>query len=1178
VQALFGVPLDTLMQRLLVCSIAAAALVTLLALRRPILLKIGMRNVPRRRLRMVLIVFGLMLATTFISAALAVGDTISTAVRSVAVYNYGRVDEIVSGGHGALGLFPQSAFDVVQRGLAGDPDVAGVAPALEEDNLLLADETSRQVRSKVTALAIPPGAEDGFDGMRDASGAALPSSDLNPTEVYLNRTLGSLLNAKPGDLIYVYSQRWPQRRYAFHVRGIIAKSGLVGDTPTFVAPLATFQQIEHDPDGINRIFVANSGDGLSGVALSDGITERIYSTLGGELFLKCPANGAPGYGSPGAFGACPAVVGAGYNTNQPGSVVIRLNQSARDFYNLSVNEVKENGVRLSEAADDIFTRIFTLFALFSLAIGVLLIFLIFVLLAAERRAEMGVSRAIGVQRDQLIMLFLFEGSFYDLIASLIGIGVGVGLGIGIVLLLSPVLAQSGFPLSAQLNPRSMIIAYCLGALFTLGTIIASSWLISRMTIVQAMKNLPEPPRPSASLASLSARALTRVLAALGLGDGNEVPWRAALALPADLARLCWGLTTRGIAPLLLGMLLLQRGVDAQRLPLFSFGLSLAIIGAALVLRWLIFWLPTLYRAVGPLPGVSVAPRPPQAVETAAKGVPPPSPPARTPHPQVRGLDRQLAWGRRCRELGDRMAAAVAGLGLLLYWGLPYDALASLGFPRFSGGIEVFFFSGIMMVFGAIWALAFNADLLLLPVTWLLRGLRKIGFILHTALVYPLHYRFRTGVNLVMFTLVIFTMTVMAVISNSVASSYGSVTNYTGGFDIQAQPYFSAIPNIHTAIEHAPGVNPNEFASVGAETQAAVGVIQFSAPHPRWSYYPIDVVDGGFLDGLGNHLVARAPGFATDADVWKALRDHPGYALIDSRALLPPPGSPYNQFIPSLGPDQLGTLKAIYASVTQSIGPLPGDYDDYLYRFYGALRGDKTIPATPLWINDIRGGKPIKVTVIGVVDNTDGLHYGLVTSKATFAPSEVGLPPLPLETQSYYFKMRSGADAHAAALALGSAFLDNGLETTVLADLAVNVNGSRIFIAQVLLGVVGLTLLLGVAALAVTGTRAVVERRQQIGMLRALGYQRWAVQASFLLEFLLIGVAGTLIGLALGLLLCSNVFAANFFEQYQTGLEFLVPWGELGVITLCAFAASLLAAFLPAWQAGRVAPADALRYE
>ncbi len=1107
------------MQRLLVAAVAAAALVALLALRRPILLKIGLRNVPRRRLRMVLIVFGLMLATTFISAALAVGDTISTAVRSVAVYNYGRVDEIVSGGSGDLGLFPQDVYALLQAGLAGDSNVAGVAAALQEDNLLLADETSRQVRSRVTALAIPPGAEEGFDGMRAADGTHLSSSDLGSYEIYLNRSLGGLLNAQPGDTVYAYSLRWPDKRFAFTVRGIIAKSGLVGDSPTFILPLATLQQIEHSPGSINRVFVANRGDGLSGVELSDAVADHIRVLLY-RLSWQEISNAPP-------VGAFPATI-------SPGRA-----------FDLHVNEVKQNGVRLAEAADDVFTRIFTLFALFSLAIGVLLIFLIFVLLAAERRAEMGVSRAIGMQREQLIMLFLFEGSFYDLLASLIGIAVGVGLGVMLILLLSPVLAQAGYPLSAQLQPRSMVIAYCLGALFTLGTIIASSWMISRMTIVQAMKNLPEPPRPSPSLAVLLRRVLMRLMEALGLGEGDERPWHAALALSGDVARLCWGLTTRGITLLLAGVVVLQQGVDTARVSLFSFGLSLAIIGAALTLRWFILWLPALYWAVGPL---------------------------------AQRQERLLLWERRCREVGGRVTAAWAGLGLLLYWGLPYDALASLGFPRFSGGIEMFFFSGVMMVFGAVWALAFNADLLLRPLTWLLRGLRRIGFILHTALVYPLHYRFRTGVNLVMFTLVIFTMTVMAVISNSVASSYGSVTNYTGGFDIQARPFFKAIPNIRAAVAHAPGVNENDFESVSTQTTAVVSVIQLSAQYPQWSYYPVSVVDGAFLEGLGNRLVARAPGFATDADVWKALREHAGYALIDSRALRPPPGSPRSEYIPSLGPDQLETLKAIYASTLQELGSLPSNYRDYLYRFEGALRGDTTIPATPIWVRDVRGGQAIKITIIGVVDNTDGQHYGLVTSPTTFAPAVEGLPPLPAEAQSYFFKTRPDVDAREAALALGSAFLENGLETTVLADLAVNVNGTRIFIAQVLLGVVGLTLLLGVAALAVTGTRAVVERRQQIGMLRALGYQRWAVQASFLLEFLLVGVAGTLIGLALGLLLCRNVFAANFFEQYQTGLEFLVPWGELGVIALCAFAASLLAAFLPAWQAGRVAPADALRYE
>jgi putative ABC transport system permease protein len=598
--------------------------------------------------------------------------------------------------------------------------------------------------------------------------------------------------------------------------------------------------------------------------------------------------------------------------------------------------------------------------------------------------------------------------------------------------------------------------------------------------------------------------------------GDLPPRRAALSLPGDVLAIAWGLTTRGIVPLFVGRLLLLQGIDEYQIAPFSLGLSLILVGAALVVRWLIVCLPGWYRAVGSL---------------------------RRATPQ-----QMLHWQRRCLELGDRVAAAVAGLGLLLYWGLPYDTLVSLGFPRFGGGIEVFFFSGVMMVAGAIWALAFNADLLLLPLIWLLRGLRKLGFILHTALVYPLHYRFRTGVNLVMFTLVIFTMTVMAVISNSVASSYGNIAHYTGGYDIQGRPFFRPIADIHSEIMQAPGINPSDFESVGSETIDLAGVIQFSAPYPRWYISPINIVDGGFLDGLGDHLVARAPGFASDAAVWQALRDHPGYALIDSRSLPPEPDSHFTGYIPSLGNDDLAAYEAVYNEVAARLG---GFAQDYEYQFSGAYQGDTTIPATPLWVSDIRGGTPVKLTIIGVVDNLDGLHSGLVTSQQSFAPALADKPPLPLETQRYFFKVRPGIDAHAEAVALGSAFLDNGLETTVLADLVVDTNGTRIFISQILLGVVGLTLLLGLAALAVTGTRAVVERRQQIGMLRALGYQRWSVQLSFLLEFLLVGIAGIGIGMSLGLVLCRNVFAANFFEQYQTGILLLIPWQELGIIALAA---------------------------
>ncbi|HVU69420.1 MAG TPA: FtsX-like permease family protein [Ktedonobacteraceae bacterium] len=148
---------------------------------------------------------------------------------------------------------------------------------------------------------------------------------------------------------------------------------------------------------------------------------------------------------------------------------------------------------------------------------------------------------------------------------------------------------------------------------------------------------------------------------------------------------------------------------------------------------------------------------------------------------------------------------------------------------------------------------------------------------------------------------------------------------------------------------------------------------------------------------------------------------------------------------------------------------------------------------------------------------------------------------------------------------------------MLEDEIWSARGPRILLSDVLLGVVGLTLLLGVAALAITGTRAVIERRQQIGMLRALGCKRRLIQGAFLCESFFIGLIGSLSGVSLGLVLAHNIFAVNFFEQFHTGLTFSIPWSELGLIVGVALLASLLAALLPAWQAGRVTPTEALRY-
>ena len=67
-----------------------------MALLRPIIVKLGLRNVPRRRSQSALIVLGLTLSTVIITASLATGDTLQYSVREHAVDAYGEIDEVLA--------------------------------------------------------------------------------------------------------------------------------------------------------------------------------------------------------------------------------------------------------------------------------------------------------------------------------------------------------------------------------------------------------------------------------------------------------------------------------------------------------------------------------------------------------------------------------------------------------------------------------------------------------------------------------------------------------------------------------------------------------------------------------------------------------------------------------------------------------------------------------------------------------------------------------------------------------------------------------------------------------------------------------------------------------------------------------------------------------------------------
>lgn len=131
--------------------------------------------------------------------------------------------------------------------------------------------------------------------------------------------------------------------------------------------------------------------------------------------------------------------------------------------------------------------------------------------------------------------------------------------------------------------------------------------------------------------------------------------------------------------------------------------------------------------------------------------------------------------------------------------------------------------------------------------------------------------------------------------------------------------------------------------------------------------------------------------------------------------------------------------------------------------------------------------------------------------------------------------------------------------------------------------VGLIILVAALNIVSTLVLTVKDKTRDLGTLRALGATRSQVMQLFLAQGLLIGVLGTLAGCAAGLSLCwwldaYQVIALPSDVYYLSFVPFKVRLADFMAVASLAVLVSLAAALAPAWQASRLLPAEALRYE
>jgi lipoprotein-releasing system permease protein len=131
----------------------------------------------------------------------------------------------------------------------------------------------------------------------------------------------------------------------------------------------------------------------------------------------------------------------------------------------------------------------------------------------------------------------------------------------------------------------------------------------------------------------------------------------------------------------------------------------------------------------------------------------------------------------------------------------------------------------------------------------------------------------------------------------------------------------------------------------------------------------------------------------------------------------------------------------------------------------------------------------------------------------------------------------------------------------------------------------LTLIILVAAFGIASTlfMMVMKKTKDIAILKSMGATRQSIMQIFILKGLVIGLIGTSIGVGLGLFLCGLLARYEFIKlprdvYYISTLPVQVESLDLVLIIGAAMAISFVATLYPSWQAARLDPVEAIRYE
>jgi putative ABC transport system permease protein len=534
----------------------ALAVAGFIAVRRPFLRRLALRQIARRRGEAVLVVVGSVLGTAIIVGSLIVGDTLNFSVRQTAYNNLGPIDEIVSSPTVAQG--DQAARRVAR--LRGDPDVDGLLTLRGDQAAVVrgsgADRTA-EPRASVWEVDFAQAAAF-RGGVQGGSGLSGPAPGAG--EAVINHDLATQLGARAGDRLTVYLYGRPTEVRVARVVPTVGLAGAgTGQTAArnvFFAPGTLVQAASEARAAAPARGGSAPGDGAGG------------PTAG--------AAGPPAQPRTFTFVSNTGGVEAGEPRSDAVAAKLKAALGPLTGQGTSVEKPKQSVLEAAEQAGNGLGSLFLFIGSFSVIAGVLLLVNIFVMLAEERKSELGMLRAVGMKRGRLVRSFIIEGTVYALVASLLGILIGLGVGRAVVVVAARIFSsfsdEDSFNLAFRFTPISLVNGFAMGFLIAFATVTLTSIRISRVNIIAAIRDLPNEggrrlKRRWVALSTVAAAgfgALSAVAIANSQGVGVYLyPTLTVLALcpllvrlapkrwvysGASLATLAWGLAANTLRP------------------------------------------------------------------------------------------------------------------------------------------------------------------------------------------------------------------------------------------------------------------------------------------------------------------------------------------------------------------------------------------------------------------------------------------------------------------------------------------------------------------------------------------------------------------------------------------------------------------------------------------------------